>query len=454
MKNKLIQAWYAVRYSLWFVPVLLTAAACLLAVGTVQGDMFVAQHHLSDFWWLYSGSPEGARAVLSTIAGSMITVAGVVFSLTMVVLSLTSSQFGPRLVRNFMDDTGNQLVLGTFVATFVYCVIVLRTVEGAGEHMQVPHLSVTVGVGLALTSLAVLIYFIHHIASSIQANNLMAHVGRDLESTIKRLCPQELDREHAQNRYPEPPELPQGFEQRAAVLWAHESGYLKMVDHGHLFSVAQKRDLLIKVLPSTGDFLVSGEALALVHPPEAMGPGLARSLSSAFSLGVARNESQDLIFPAQLLAETALRALSPGVNDPFTAVTCIDWLASGMALLAGRVIPEPVRRDDDGEPRVLLTPVTMRTIIHQALDPIRRAARDNQMCTLRLLGTLATLARQSARQDDVEALSSLALRIKEDSLSHIKLAWDRQEIADSYEKLVRLLDEASRRCAAREGSAA
>ncbi|MCB2227031.1 MAG: DUF2254 domain-containing protein [Desulfarculaceae bacterium] len=454
MKNKLIQAWYTVRYSLWFVPGLLTAAACLLAVLSVQGDLFVAQHEISSFWWLYSGSPEGARAMLSTIAGSMITVAGVVFSLTMVVLSLTSSQFGPRLVRNFMDDTGNQLVLGTFVATFVFCLIVLRTIEGSGEHMQVPHLSVTVGVGLALTSLAVLIYFIHHIAASIQANNLMAHVGRDLESTIKRLYPEELSPDNPQDAYPRPPELPEGFNRRAAVLWAHGSGYLKMVDYGHLLSVAAKRDLLIKVVPCPGDFLVSGDALALVWPPECMEAGAAGPLSSAFSLGAERNESQDVVFPAQLLAETALRALSPGVNDPFTAVTCIDWLSSGLALLAGRAIPAPERRDDDGELRVVLAPITLATLIHQAMEPIRRAARESQMCTLKLLEAVAALARQAHRDDDVEALAGLALRIKEDSLAHIKQAWDRQEIADSHAKVEQLLEDARRRCAARAAARA
>ncbi len=448
MKSKLIQAWYAVRYSLWFVPGLLTAAASLLAMATVQGDAIIAQNKLTDFWWLYSGSPEGARAMLSTIAGSMITVAGVVFSLTMVVLSLTSSQFGPRLVRNFMDDTGNQLVLGTFVSTFVYCLIVLRTVEGSGEHLQVPHLSVTVGVGLALTSLAVLIYFIHHIASSIQANNLMAHVGRDLEGTIKRLYPQEMDQEHLQADSPRPPELPEGFEQRAATLWAHQSGYLKMIDQERLVDLAEKRDLLIKVQTRPGRFLTKGEPLALVWPPESLDPGVAGSLHGAFSLGVQRNESQDPAFPAQLLAETALRALSPGVNDPFTAVTCIDWLASGLSLLAGRRIPEPWRLDQAGELRLVLQPVTLETLIREALDPIRRAARGNQICTLRLLAAIGALARQARRQDDVTALAGLAGRIEKDSLDRAMLEWDRREIIELHQQTGALLEQASRRASA------
>ena len=451
MKNKLIQTWLAVRYSLWFVPGLLSAGACIMALGAVQIDQILARNEILNFWWLYNGSPAGARALLSTIAGSMITVAGVIFSLTMVVLSLTSSQFGPRLVRNFMDDTGNQLVLGTFVATFSYCLIVLHTIEGASKNVHAPHLSVTVGVGLALTSSAVLIFFIHHIAASILANNLLARVGRELEETIKRLYPQEQDGKDRQDHSPAAPTLPQGFDQRAAVIWSHQSGYITMIDHNRLLNVAIERDLLIKVLRLPGDFVVKGEALALVWPPENLTKATANILHGAYSLGVQRNESQDPAFPAQMLSETALRALSPGVNDPFTALTCIDWLVSGLAFLAGRLIPLPYFEDQLGELRVVLAPVTMNTLIHETLDPIRQAARGSDICTQRLLAAIGTLAHRAHRRDDVAALRGLAERIKEDSLSHRTLAWDRQVIVDLYQEAARLLDESERRQAGDEG---
>lgn len=167
--TQLITYWEDIRSSFWFVPTLMAAASAVLAMCNIYLD-----HTLPESWrgngWIYSGGAEGARAVLSVIASSMITVAGVVFSITIVALTLASSQFGPRLLRTFMRDTANQVVLGTFIATFLYCLLVLRTIRGLDEREFVPHLSVTVGVLLGVASLGVLIYFIHHVSVSIQAS--------------------------------------------------------------------------------------------------------------------------------------------------------------------------------------------------------------------------------------------------------------------------------------------
>ena len=440
MKNRIISLWYLVRYSLWFVPGLMVAAALVLAYVTSELDGALHPSGGAKLWWLYEGSPEGARAVLSTIAGSMITVAGLVFSLTMVVLSLTSSQFGPRLVRNFMDDTGNQLVLGTFVATFVYCLVELRAIEGSGND-PLPSLSVSLGLALALASLGVLIYFIHHIASSIQANNLLANVGREFENAVRRLFPEVTEGPTA---WPSP-ELPKGFAQRAGELGVRQSGYVQMIDHGRLYDLAREQNLLVQVIRRPGDFVIKDNPLCLVWPPESFTPALGVRLHRSFTLGVERTEAQDVEYVARLLAETALRALSPGVNDPYTAVTCIDWLGSGLALMAGRGRRPAFRLDENGELRLLFPEVGFPLVAENCLEPIRRAARENVMCTVRLLEVLAALARQVRLPRDHQVLARQAQAVKTDSLDNLKLAWDRELISQKHQEVLRELGQAELR---------
>ena len=170
-----------VTSSFWFVPTTMTVVAAGSAIGMIEVDRTWLGPGVR-IGWLYSGGAEGARSLLSTVAGSVITVAGVVFSITISTLTQASSQFGPRLLRNFMRDTSNQIVLGTFVATFLYCLLVLRTIHGKIDDGAsfVPQLSVTVAVGLAVASIAVLIYFIHHVSLSLQAPNVIAAARGDL----------------------------------------------------------------------------------------------------------------------------------------------------------------------------------------------------------------------------------------------------------------------------------
>jgi uncharacterized membrane protein len=187
MKAQLLKSWDNIRSSFWFVPALMAVGAVMLAIATVAADRTSTNTWLRAASWVYSGSAEGASVVLGTIAGSMITIAGVVFSMTLVALSLASSQLGPRLLRNFMRDKTNQMVLGTFVATFVYCLLVLRTIRRVDEGAFVPHVSVTIGVLFALASLAVLIHFIHHVSLSIQADEIRQQARSNAAVTVRLL---------------------------------------------------------------------------------------------------------------------------------------------------------------------------------------------------------------------------------------------------------------------------
>ena len=188
--------WDRLRSSFWFLPAIMACGAVLLAHGTVALDETGAVRGGVEVpSWVYSGGAQGASTLLGAIAGSMITIAGVVFSMTLVALSIASSQLGPRLLQGFMRDATNQVVLGTFVSTFLYCLLVLRTIRREIEVAFVPHMSVTLGVLLAVASVAVLIYFIHHVSVSIQADEVIARVCRELFDGIDRLFPARVGHE-------------------------------------------------------------------------------------------------------------------------------------------------------------------------------------------------------------------------------------------------------------------
>jgi uncharacterized membrane protein len=192
-----------------------------------------------DYWWVYTGGADGARSLLGSVAGSMISVAATAFSITIVALQLAASNFGPRLLRNFMQDTGNQIVLGTFIGTFIYCLLVLRTIHGEGDGYEqyVPQLSVTVGTLLAIISIGVLIYFIHHASTIIQASHVIQNVSEDLHSAIERLFPQKIGRGEPEYRQGVE-EIPMSFEKEALPIRANGTGYLQAIDDEELMEIA------------------------------------------------------------------------------------------------------------------------------------------------------------------------------------------------------------------------
>jgi uncharacterized membrane protein len=370
MRQWIRTVWDRLRSSYWFVPSTMAAASVALALIMVALDEHFRDDALRQQGWIYSGGPEGARAVLSTIAGSIITVAGTTFSITIAALSLASAQFGPRLLRNFMRDTGNQVVLGTFTSTFLYCILVLRTVRGLEDNTYVPHLSVTVGVLLAVLSLGVLIYFIHHIAESIQVGHIINVVAEELHSAVARLFPSG----GGQTGGREEPAI-----ETSAQITADREGYLQAVDERALVSACESGRCMARLLHRPGDYVVRGMPLAVSS--RALEEEEQAAIRAAFTFGRARTPQQDAVFVFLQLSEIALRALSPGVNDPFTAIMCIDRITSAIAQLAHRSLPHPVHCDSSGHPRMIAHPYTYDDLVEAAYRHIREAASGHwQVC--------------------------------------------------------------------------
>jgi uncharacterized membrane protein len=387
--GRLRHFWSYLSASYWFLPSLMMLGAAVLALAMIWADLKLLGPPRGAVW-LYTGGPEGARAMLATIAGSVITVAGVGFSIAIVTLTQASSQFGPRLLRNFMRDRGNQVVLGIWVATFIYGVLVLRTVRGGEDATFVPNLSVTVAVVLSLVSVGALVYFIHHVSFNLQAPQLVARVAQGLLSARERTYPGGLG-----TGAPGPPDaeqrFPPDFEQRARRVAAGHSGYLQAIDEADLIKAAEAEDLRIRIPIRPGDYVSRGGPLLFVTPGD-LPEDLAGRLRRAFFLGAQPTDEQDPEFAIKQLVEIAVRSLSPGINDPFTAIDCIARLGTGLAELARDPLPSPLRYDAQGRLRVITRAFSFPGLVDAAFDQVRQHARRDLAVMLRLFEALAALA--------------------------------------------------------------
>jgi uncharacterized membrane protein len=441
MKAKLATLWEALRSSFWFVPALMVILAMLLAFVTVTLDERVGTERIAKLGWLYTGGPEGARALLATVAGSMLTVAGVTFSITIAALTLASSQFGPRLLRNFTRDLGNQIVLGAFIAAFIYSLLVLRTIRGGDTGGFVPNIAVTVGVGLALAGVGVLIYFIDHVAQSIQVSHLIGVVGADLDEAIDRLFPEEIG-----GAPPKPArrqtehDIPADFEHEARPVKASKSGYIQAVDDDSLMQLATDQDVLLRLRRRPGDYVVAGTPLVAVWPGNRVGRELARRVDDAFVLGQRRTPTEDVEFAANQLVEIAVRAISPAINDPFTAITCIDRLGNALRRLAGREPPSPYRYDQGNRLRVIAEPVTFTRLTDVAFNQIRQYGQSSAAVTIRLLETIAEIAPYLRAPEQRAALRRQALMIERGSHDGLPEEQDRRDVAQRCREALQALD--------------
>ncbi len=383
----------------------MASLAVMLAVGGVELDKFMAEGWLQHLGWIYSGGAEGASLLLGTVAGSMIAIAGTVFSMTLVALSLASSQLGPRLLRNFMRDTANQVVLGTFVATFVYCLLVLRTIRRVDEVAFVPHLAVSIGVLLAIVSIGVLIYFIHHVSVSVQADEVVAQVGREMVDGIDRLFPGHLGKPASEaSSATGEASLPAAFAREARPVGALEDGYLQQIAAEALMDLAAEKDLLLRLECRPGHYLVKDRPIVMVWPADRVTESLVEEVNAAFVFGDQRTATQDVEFSFHQLVEIAVRALSPGINDPFTAIACVDRLGSGLCRLAERDIPSGHRFDAHGRLRLVAPESSFADIVDTSLNQIRQSARSNPAVAIRMLDAIAQIATHVRHAQDAACL--------------------------------------------------
>jgi uncharacterized membrane protein len=388
--------WEALRTTFWFVPAVLIVAATLIFVITFAIDVAAYYHHLQLPFWLHLGSADAGRDVLIAIAAAIITTVGVVFSITILALTLASQQFGPRMMRNFVRDVGNQFTLGIFVSSFVYSVLALGSISSFPHPDFVPHLTIAVAEALLLVDLAVLIYFINHIAASIQLPAVIAGIARDLDLAIDTEFPlagKDTPPTVGQERYvlQSPDELLAAIEQRGGVVLAAKSGYLQFVGYAQLTKIANLLDATIRLDYRPGHFIVAGQPIAKVFPQGAA-QQVERELAKAHVTGPHRTLMQDPIFAIDQMVEIAIRALSPAVNDTFTALTCLDWLSSGLCRISQRQLSSDVYRNEEGRVRLIGAGWTYERMVNRALDKIRQAAVGMPAVLIRILDSISVVA--------------------------------------------------------------
>lgn len=380
--------WSRLNANYWFYPALFALAATMLAFVMIWLDRNGFAQGLNHVEMIVPARPQGASNMLTVIASSMMGVASTVFSITIAAVVYASGNYGPRLLTNFMEDRGNQLSLATFIGTFVYALIVLRSVRAEDEATSstldaaatslpgfVPQLSLLVAFGLLALSVAVLVYFLNHIPASIRINTVLEGIGKRLLEDIRDHFPDAANGA-------EDEALPQGHQ-----VQADTTGYVRMIKFAELDELAKQRDCRVALAVRNGDFVHPGMAMAAICGGKDDDDAADR-IRAAFSIGASRTPEQDPQFLIDELVEIALRALSPGINDPFTAITALHWLGAATAELAGRDLRKRTVGEKLAERRVIALPDDFSHYVARGFGAVRGAVASNRIAALVMLDTL------------------------------------------------------------------
>jgi len=434
MRAQLSYWLYNIRTGFWFLPAVISALAVVLAPIVLAIDRSLPNDWAPAIDWLFQANPDGSRLFLSTIAGSMMTVTSLVFSLTLLTLTMASSQFGPRLITSFTRDRLNQVVLGTFLATFIYALLVLGAIRGGEDGGFVPQLSIAISLLLAIASFGLLIMFIHHVSTSIQADAVIAAVAADLKSSIDAVFEEIEESGSKDEPTRECPEDPAEAEDGRGLVWNKE-GYIQTIDYESVVELAAEYDVALRLFARAGHFVVSGERMAAVAPGDRVDEHFERRLRNASVVGRKRTMTQDVEFALASLVELALRALSPGINDPHTAIVCIDRIGAALVHATKRGIPDSVLADAEGVGRVLVMPVHYAGLLDTAFNEIRQTASGNVAILIRLLDALTRIAKFTRDDSQHRAVRRHAGMIDRCYQAGINEPNDRDDIAEKLERL-------------------
>ncbi|MXQ12325.1 DUF2254 domain-containing protein [Microvirga makkahensis] len=432
MWNWFLTTWDYVRTSLWFIPSIMIVVGVGLAIGMLQVDAGVGSEDDVRAWWINSGDGEDARNLLSTLLSAIITMASMAFSVTVVALTLAANAYGSRLIRIFRADLRTQFVLGLFAMTIVYCLIVLRSIHGKAPIPEVPHTSVTLGTALALGCVLGLLAFIQGVARSIVADEVVRRVRKDVDKAVAELP--ELTEENAPEHAPA--DLPADFNNKAARIPLPYGGYVQAVDYSGILSWAERHDAILHLEFRAGDFIVSGDRRVHVYPapPD---PGKAREeIGKHIVSGDERTPVQDLEFAIRHLVEVAVRALSPGINDPFTATVVIDRLRGALSRLMSRRLPPETLRDPSGKVRIYRQVTTYEGILDAALHQIRQAGSSHPAILIHMLEALARMAEHTRLDEQRRALIRHANLIRAAGERDISEPADREDMEQSFRRAI------------------
>lgn len=437
MQAKLQNLWENVRSSLWFLPSILVVLALIVSSLLIEFDVRLAERQSKLIPWLFSGTADAARALLSTIAGSLISVISIAFSLTIIALQQAATQFSPRVLRTFTASRVNQLVLGAYTATFIYALLVLRTVRSADQGAPfVPALSVTIAVGLALLCLGLLIYFIHHTSQALQVSVIIDQIRMDLIEQLEALYPTQLA-ESSDDPLPTHEIVDALPPAPTCSIHAASTGFVRNVDEQALLALPLDYVEWLCVRPQVGQFVSRGSTLVVLIGVDSAPKHVDHVIQNAIVLDNERSLHQDPLFGIRQLVDIALKALSPGINDPTTAEYVLHHLGAALGGLATCQFPPNVQIAANGQTKILLNLPTWADYVEAAFNQIRREAQDDVQVTRTLLHVLAMLAERVP--NDARALPL------QQQVASIRRSIEEQEWSiDEQQQMTRLVDSLER----------
>lgn len=424
MRTWLVYWWDLVREKLWFLPSIYTISGLVLAVVLINVDL---QFKLGSDGLLPSLETTGrsARIILGAVIGALVTVVGLVFSMTMLSVSQTASQFGPRLIRSLFDSNTTQNVVGLFLGTIAYCMVVLRSIrdiQDAGS-LFTPNLSILVGELASAACLFALLSFSNHVTRCLRAETLIQSIYHDLRESANRLFP-ELPKSASDDPSGSLVPVSQWTSPKeSALLYAVSEGYLQAIRLESLIELAAEHDHQIEVRKRPGDFVQEGAELAAVGGDKTDWQDDSRLKSryqNCFLCGSVRTPRQDIEAGLLELVEAGVRAMSPGVNDPMTAINVIDYLSAFFRHVVRRKWPDEVLQDADGTPRIKVVPVIFPDMLATGFNQLRQNAGGSVVVLTRMLEGLEAIAEVTQDATDREAIdhhAGLVLREAQRSIS-------------------------------------
>jgi uncharacterized membrane protein len=411
IRGWIANAWENARSGLWLVPTVCVVGGIVLSTGLLIVDDVTRGGLGREVPLLFGGQPHAGRIVLSTIAGSLITVVSIAYSVTFIAMQQAATQYSPRVLRSFTRDRGNQIVLGTYLGTFTYALLVLRQIRDSTDQRPgfLPALSITVGIVLALTSLGMLIYFIHHTSQSLQPTYLVARLRDDVAAAIEHHFPRSFGERVDAN---EAESIEERLTGRPLVVRARSEGYFRRLDGDAIVEATVDRANVVEITRRVGEYVTCGSPLARIWADRDVGRACVEAVEGAFTLDRSRSIEQDPLFGVQQIADIGVKALSPAVNDPTTAIESLDHLHSVLVRVLDRGLPGAVRRVRGTLYRLVVP--TFEDYVSECLGRTARAAKDQPRVLGHVLEVIGDVAFRSLDERQKRALRAQLGQILDD----------------------------------------
>ena len=442
MNARLIKGWQDLQSSYYFIPSLMGLGSILVAYVTIYLD----RHYglpVGNENFLLSNKATGARTILATIAGAMIGVAATTFSITMVAVTSAAGQYGPRLIGNFMRDRGNQVTLGTFTSTFIYCLLILRVARTGSSNDEttiaefVPNISLLMAMGLTMMSVGVLIYFIHHVPETLNVGNITGRVGRQLRKDIEGRYAAEI----GEPIHPDSVGLDHFPLSKAIDIEARAEGYIQAINQNSLLKLATECDAAVKIEYRPGDFVTKNDVIMRLWLESDIDEKTDQKFRAAFAMGQERTSYQNILFLADELVEILARALSPGINDPFTAINCINWYHSAFKSFLKSEDPSPFRANNEGDLRVIAYPVSFKRFASVLCDQSRAYIASDRNTTLKMMTVLTELAAGCDDEDRKSILKHHLELLRTAAVGQLVSTPDIEVVKEHYILAVELIED-------------